>query len=186
MALKKWTTGDTITERSANNKGVRKGLTSDLDGIGGADKELGDHFYNETEDVGQQLSNISPEIRSNSLALLGADSNEVTVTGTTPTERKVMDVIIDKISFAGNQIKVLVRMKTDNAGTTANVRVRWDDDAVGPPAELVLSTTSLTFVIVKGSLPVPSEADGRHTINFYMDDGSSDVVTMDMTEVWGN
>ena len=29
MALKKWNTGDTITERSANNKGVRKGLEAE-------------------------------------------------------------------------------------------------------------------------------------------------------------
>jgi len=47
MALKKWDTGDTITERSANNKGVRKGLESDLVGITTADKEVGDVYYNE-------------------------------------------------------------------------------------------------------------------------------------------
>jgi len=170
MALKKWTSGDTITERSANNKGVRKGLTSDLDGISAADLEEGDHFFNETEQNPQVLSDKTNSVRSNLIQLVGIDINEVTVTGVTATEVKNIQVNIDPTTIAGNQVKILVKVKTSNAGTTAHVRCRWDDDAVGPPAELDLTTTSITFVLLKGVIDIGSEADGIHTLNFYMDE----------------
>jgi len=187
MTLDSWSTGDTITELNINKRGIRRGTTTDRDGLSAAQLTPGDRFFNETEECMQTLTAEGPNKWINDRILLGADSNEVSVTGTTPTERKVMDVIIDTTTFGGNQINIIVRGKTDDAGTTAHIRARWDDDATGPPAEVDMTTTSTAFVVLKGTLDISGEAVGRHTINFYMDDGGAgDTVTMDMTEIWGN
>jgi len=183
MALKKWQTGDTITERSANNKGVRKGLEADITGISAADKELGDFYFNETEFCHQSLQAVTGTKRTNLRQFLAADANEVTVLGTTPTERKNTSFIKQPVGgFSGNRIFIVAEIKTSNVGTTAHFRVRKNS---GGSDELDLTTTSASFVIVKGSFDISADADGRITLEFFMDDGTGDTVTNRELEVYG-
>jgi len=185
MALNKWTTGDTITERAANNRGIRKGTTSEINGVIVADREDGDRYYDDSIESPQVETDGTNSKRGNLLQSLGNDSNEVTVLGTTPTEVKTMALVKDPLGWRGNLLKVIAEIKTDNMGTNGNCRIRWDDDAVGPPAELILVTTSTTYEIQTGTIAVRTEADGRHTINVYMDDGSGDTVSNREIEFWG-
>lgn len=183
MALLKWTSGDTITERSANNKGIRKGTDAEIAAIASADNELGDVVYNSTEGFLQvQTGGGATDKRGNLNTLLGADSTEVTVVGVTPTQVKDLDYIKDSAGFKGNQLTIVARIKTDNAGTTAHLRVRTDS---GGGDDLDLTTTSVSFVIVTGTIDITAKADGYRTIEFFMDDGSGDTVTMDAVEVYG-
>jgi len=82
MTLDKWTTGDTITETNINRRGLRRGSTADRDSIPGSELQLGDLFFNETENCYQGLLGEAPNIWQNLRTLISADSNEVTVTGT--------------------------------------------------------------------------------------------------------
>ncbi len=182
MALLKWTTGDTITERSANNKGIRKGTEAEIAAIVSGDREDGDFFYNSTEGFPQVQTDSVNDKRGNLAALLGADSTETTVTGTTPTQVKDLDYIKDSAGFKGNQLTVVARIKTDNAGTTAHLRVRTDG---GGSDDLDLTTTSTSYVIVTGTIDITGKADGHHTIEFYADDGAGDTITVEAVEVWG-
>ena len=183
MALIKWTVLDVITERSANNKGIRKGTEAEIAAIVSADNEKGDILHNTTEGFLQvQTGGAGVDKRGNINTLLGADSSEVTVIGTTPTQRKDLDYIKDAAGFKGNQLTIVARIKTSNAGTTAHLRVRTDS---GGSDDLDLTTTSVTFVIVKGTIDITAKADGYRTIEFFMDDGSGETATMDALEVYG-
>src|SRR3990172_5539000 len=124
MTLKKWSPGDTITARSANNKGVRKGITTELDAIATADREIGDHYYDETYKNPQVIIDATNNKRGNLKMILGADSNEVSVTGTTPTQRKDISYVKDLNGFSGNIITIIAELKTsDGTGAAANFRV---------------------------------------------------------------
>ena len=183
MALLKWTTGDTITERSANNKGVRKGTEAEIAAIVLADREDGDYFYNSTTGFGQIQTGATADERGNiTSAPMGADSNEVTVVGTTATQRKAFSFVKNTAAFKGNQLTIVVELKTSNVGTTAHFRVRKDG---GGSDDLDLTTTSVTFVILTGTIDITALADGRHTLEFYMDDGVGDTVTNRELEIWG-
>jgi len=183
MALKKWLTGDTITERSANNKSIRKGLESDLTGIATADKEVGDGFYNETENCPQFMYLVAGTKRINLRNHLGADATEVTVTGVTATQVKDTSFIKSPTDgFAGNRIFIVAEIKTSNAGSTASFRVRKNG---GGSDELVLTTTSLTFEIKTGSFEIEADSNGRITLEFFMDDGAGDTITNRELEVYG-
>jgi len=185
MALKAWSTGDTITERAANNKGIRKGTTTDRDAIVAADLEVGDHFYNETENCLQLLISKTPDKWINMRLYLAADANEVTVTGVSATQVKDTSFIKSTIDgYAGNRIFIIAEIKTDDGGTTANFRTRLDG---GGSDKLLLTTTSLNvFEIVTGSFDISTEGDdARHTLEFFMDDGAGDTITNRELEVWG-
>lgn len=184
MTLKKWTTGDTITERSANNKSIRKGTTTDRDAIVTADLEIGDHFYNETENCVQVLHNKSPDKWQSLRNYLAADATEVTVLGTTATQKKDTSFAKSTLSgYPGNHLFIIAELKTTNAGSTASFRTRLDG---GGSDKLVLTTTSTSFEIVVGSFDIKTETDdARHTLEFFMDDGAGDTITNRELEVWG-
>ena len=183
MALKDWSVGDTITKRSANNKGIRKGLEADITGIATADKEIGDHFYNETENCPQAIYLVTGTKRINLRNYLVADATEVTVTGDTATEVKNTSFVKSPTDgFAGNRIFIVAELKTDNAGTTASFRVRKNG---GGSDELVLTTTSITEEIKTGSFDIEPDPNGRITLEFFMEDGSGDTITNRELEVYG-
>lgn len=183
MTLKKWTTGDTITERSANNKSIRKGTTTDRDAIVAADLEIGDEFYNETEFCLQSLHAKTPDKWESKRQYLAADANEVTVTGVTATQVKDTSFVKEvTLGFTGNRIFIVAEIKTSNVGTTASFRVRKNG---GGTDELILTTTSTSFVIVAGSFDIKADADGRITLEFFMDDGAGDTITNRELEVTG-
>ena len=188
MTLKNWTTGDIITEISANNKSVRKGTTSDLDGILLASREDGDVTYNETVQNPQIQIDATNDQRGNLKMLMAADSTVVSVTGTTPVERKNMDFVKDISGFSGNIITIVAEIKTSNAGTTASLRVRENG---GGTDRLILTTNSATYEIKTGIIDIrtvggtPALADGRHTLEFFLDDGAGDTMDNRMLEVYG-
>ena len=184
MVLNQWTTGDTITQIAANNRGVRKGTEAEIAAIATSENEEGDITWNSTEGFMQvQTGGGATDKRGNlTSAPMSADSIEVTVTGTTATQVKAVDYIKDAAGFKGNQLTIVARIKTDNAGTTGHLRVRTDG---GGGDDLDLTTTSLTYEVVTGTIDITGKADGYRTIEFFMDDGSGDTISMDVTEVWG-
>src|SRR3989304_1927012 len=95
MTLKKWSPGATITARSANNKGVRKGLTTDLDAIVTADREIGDICFDETYKNPVVTIDATNNKKGNLKILLGADANVVTVVGVTATQVKDISYVKD-------------------------------------------------------------------------------------------
>ena len=184
MTLDKWTTGDTITDLNINKRSIRRGNTSDRDALTGTEVTVGDHFFNEDEECTQVLVDSSPVIWMNvGRILLGADSNEVAVTGNTATQVKDIDVIKHASTWAGFLIVIVVRMKS-SASDTASLRCRLNG-AGGD--SLVLTSTSTSYEIKKGIIDASGLAAGRHTIELFLDgsDGTA-VATMDMTEVWGS
>lgn len=182
MVLIKWTTGDTITEIAANTRGVRKGTEAEIAGVPLASREDGDIFWNSTEGFPQVQTDATNDYRGNIAVLLGADSTEASVTGITPTEVKNIDYIKDSAGFKGNQITIVARIKTDNGGTTAHLVVEKNG---GPADELDLTTTSTSYVTVTGQIDISGDADGVHTLEFYLYDGSGDTCTIKQLEVWG-
>ena len=124
MTLDKWTTGDTITDLNINKRSIRRGTTSDRDALSATEIAVGDHFFNEDEECTQVLVDSSPVIWMNvGRILLGADSNEVAVTGNTATQVKDIDVIKHTSTWAGFLIVIVVRMKS-SASDTASLRCR--------------------------------------------------------------
>jgi len=188
MTLKKWTQGDIITEISANNKSIRKGTTSDLNAIPIGSREDGDITYNETLQNPQIQIDATNDQRGNVKILLAADSTEVSVTGTTATEKKNMDFVKNPNAFSGNIITIVAEIKTSNAGSTAHLRVREDG---GGTDRLDLTTTSTSYVVVTGTIDIravggsPALAFGRHTLEFFLDDGSGDTIDNRILEVYG-
>jgi len=183
MALKKWLTGDTITERSANNKGVRKGLEADITGIAAVDKEVGDLYYNETEFCHQSLFAVTGTKRTNIRTYLAADATEVTQLGTTPTQKKNTSFIKDPVGgFAGNRIFIVAELKSSDTGDFAHFRVRKN---LSGTDTLDLTTNSTTYVIVKGSFDISADAVGRITLEFFLDDGVGDTASNRELEVYG-
>ena len=182
MTLKAWITGDIITAVSANNKGIRKGTTTDLDGIGLSAREIGDISYNETVENPQTTIDATNNRRGNLKMLLGADGTEVTVTGTTATQRKDISYIKDISGFSGNVITIVAELKNSVGGTTAHLRVRKDGSGSD---SLDLTTNSTTYVIVSGKINIGADAVGRHTLEFYLDSGAGDTATQRDLEVYG-
>jgi len=183
MALKKWTTGDTITERFANNVGIRKGTESEIAAIALADREDGDYFWNSTVGLPQVQTDATNDKRGNLGILLGADSTEVTNTGVTPTLVKDTDFIKCAEGFKGNQITIVAMIKTDNGGTTAHLVVEHDG---GPADDLDLTTTSTSYVKVTGTIDITGlSSDAVHTLEFYIYDGSGDTISLKELEVYG-
>lgn len=184
MTLDKWTTGDTITETNINKRGLRRGTTTDRDAIAGSELVVGDHFFNETENCDQTLYAESPNKWISDRVLISADGTEVTVTGSTATQRKNTSFIKSTIDgYAGNRIFITAEIKTSNGGTTGNFRVRLNGSGSD---SLVLTTTSTSYEIVTGSFSIASQTDDtRHTLEFFMDDGAGDTISNRELEVYG-
>ncbi len=184
--LLKWTAGDTITERSANNKGVRKGNETDLSsGISTADREIGDVYFNTDEGFLQvQTGGGATDERGNlTTGPLVADETEVTVVGDTPVKVKEFGYAKDPAGFKGNQLTIVAEFKTSDGGSTAHLRVRLD--GAGGGGELDLQTTSTDFVILTGTIDISGLADGKHTVEIYMDDGIGHTITNVLLEIYG-
>ncbi len=186
MALVKWTAGDTISERQANDFGIRKGTEAEIAAIVSADREIGSILYNSTTENPQVYIDAVNDERGNLKHLIGADGTEVTVTGTTAVEKKNISFVKDSNGFSGNIITIVVEIKTDNGATTASLRVREDG---GGTDRLVLTTTSTSFEIKTGIIDIGTGglnlSAGRHTLEFFLDDGAGDLVTNRELEVYG-
>ncbi len=186
MALIKWTTGDTITEREANDFGVRKGTEAEIAGIATADAEIGSVLYNSTVEAPQVYVDATNDERGNLHTLLGADANVVTVTGTTPTQRKDISFIKNTNGFGGNIITIVAELKSSDTGDLAHLRVREDS---GSTDRLDLSTNSTSYVVLTGKIDIGTGglnlSAGRHTLEFFFDDGTGDTVSNRELEVYG-
>lgn len=172
MVLNQWTTGDTITEISANNRGIRKGTEAEIAGIQISSNENGDLTYNTTNGCPNvQTGGAAIDKRGNLLMFIGADSTEVTVNGTTPTQVKDLDYIKSIEGFSGNTLTIIAMMKTDNAGSVAHLIVEQDG---GPADQLNLTTTSLTYEKVTGQIDITGlSSNAVHTLEFFLHDGSA-------------
>lgn len=180
MALNKWTSGDTITEREANNHSVRKGTEAEIAAILLADREDGDVFWNSTTGMIQAQTDATNDYRSNLAIGYDADSQEVTHTGTTPTQKKGTSFVKNSNGISGNQIAIVAEIKTDNAGTTGHFRVRHD---AGGSDDLDLTTVSVTYEIKTGFIDTTGWSAGRHTLEFFMDDGTGHTISNRELEV---
>ena len=182
MALIKWTTGDTITEREANDFGVRKGTESEIAAIAAADREDGSLLYNSTNKNPQVYITASTDKRGNIKLLIGADATEVSVTGTTATERKNISYVKNTSGFSGNIITVVAEMRNSNSGSTAHLRVRKDG---GGSDALDLTTTSTTYNIQTGTIDISGDSAGRHTLEIYLDSGVGHTAFNRELEIYG-
>lgn len=183
MVLNEWQTGDPLDQIPLNNRSVRKGTESEIAAIPTAENEVGDYYFNTTEGLPQiQTKGGASDKRGNLVALLGADSTEVTVVGITLVQKKDIDYIKNSAGFKGNQLTIVCRLKTSNAGTTAHIVVEKNG---GPTDELDLTTTSTSYVTLTGTIDISADADGVHTLEFFLSDGSGDTVSLKQLEVWG-
>jgi len=112
--------------------------------------------------------------------VLAADATEESITGTTPTQVKDMSFIIGVVNYA--TLTIEIELKTDNVTSPAHCRVRHD--GLGSD-DLDLSTSSTSYVILDGVIDTSAFGAGRHTIEFYLDDGSGETATMRETWVYG-
>lgn len=112
---------------------------------------------------------------------IGADGNEESVTGDTLTEAKNMSFIKGVLDV--NSVTIELELKTDNATNPAICRVRHD--GLGTD-DLVLQTSSTSYIVLNGTIDVSAFTDGRHTFEFYLEDGSGETVTIRETWVYGN
>lgn len=185
MALLKWTVLDVITERSANNKGVRKGTEAEIVGIASADNELGDVVHNSTVGCLQvQTGGAGVDKRTNLKMLIGSDANEATQTGTALIQVKNISYIKSAEGYTGNTLTIVAMIKTDDVGTTAHLIVEKDG---GPTDELDLTTVSATFEKVTGTIDISGDSsDAVHTLEFFIQDGGAgDTITLGDLEVYG-
>ncbi len=111
---------------------------------------------------------------------LGADGTEETHTGTTLT--KIKETSFIKGIFNATQLAIEIELKTDNATNPAICRVRHD--GLGGD-DLVLQTSSLTYVILNGIIDISAFAGGRHTIEFFLEDGAGETASLRETWVYG-
>lgn len=111
---------------------------------------------------------------------LAADATEESVLGAVLTQVKDMSFI--KGVFNVIELTIEIELKTDNATNPAICRIRHD--GLGTD-DLVLQTSSLTYVILSGTINVESFSSGRHTLEFLLEDGSGETATMRETWVYG-
>lgn len=180
MVLDKWTTGDLIAEIQANNRGIRKGTVTELDGISAGEREDGVYFWNSTDDTPQVLANSSNNLRGNLHTLLGADTTEVSVLGIGSTKVKDLDFIIshDSVSdvnlgFGGNFLYIVAMAKA--SANNCELRIKVDG---GP--ELVLDTSSTSYTRVQGVIDIgpggqnltKGDTTCVHTLEAFLDNSS--------------
>jgi len=184
MALKKWTTGDTITERSANKKSVRKGIEADLvtPTIPDVDAEIGDLFFNETEFCHQSVQVVSGRKRTNLRTYIAADSIETSVNSSTPAQVKDVSFVKSPVGgFSGNRIFVVAEVKRTGGGT-GTLRVRKNG---GGGDEMTLTTTSATYEIKTGSFDISTDGNGRITLEIFLDESGGGTMFNQELEVYG-
>ena len=180
MALNKWTSGDVITEREANNHGIRKGTESEISGISSNDSELGDHFYNSTTGFPQIQTSASNNKRGNlTCAPIVADDTETSQSGSTPTEVKEFPFIKNIYGLNANQLVIIAELKSNASGTVANLRIRLNGNTND---SLHLSTSSSSYVIVSGIIDVSSLSTGRKEVSLFLD--STGTATQRLIEVY--
>ena len=182
MALNKWTSGDVITEREANNHGIRKGTNSDIGGISSANLEEGDHLYNSTYKYSQVLTDKSNSKFLKGNHLLGADAIEVTSTSSSATKVKELPFIIDPIAFDGTQLQIVAKIKR-SASNSVEVEFRIDE---GTTNQLILSPTGTSYSIKSGTIDISGLSDGEHSVDIYIDSDGSTTVSLELIEIWGS
>jgi hypothetical protein len=181
MALNKCETGDTITQILINNRGIRKGTNGEIGNETASERETGDFFFNTTYGFPQVSIDGSADDRGNLAILIGADSTEVSITGVTPTQVKDLDYIKSDEGFSGNQLTIVAMLKTDVGN--ADLRVRTDS---GGGDDLILSTNNTTFTKVTGTIDIVAKTPNTvHTIEFFLNDDTSDTATLEQLEVYG-
>lgn len=181
MALLAWDTGDLITARKANNRGVRKGNESEVAAIALADRENGDIVYNSTVKCHQIQLDAANDKRGNLLTLLGADSTIVTGVTTSPVQVKDFDFVKCAEGFRGNTITIVAMLKC--SANTAHLRVRKNGSGSD---DLDLSTTSTSYSKVTGTIDISALAlDAAHTLEFYLENTTSGTATMQQLEIYG-
>jgi len=182
MVLNEWETGDTITQIAANNRGIRKGTESEIGNITTAENELGDITYNITEGfLNVQIGGGSTDTRGNLTTLIGADSTIVTGVTTSPVQVKDIDFIKCKEGFRGNTIVIVAMLKA--SANTAHLRVGHDSGGSG---DLDLSTTSGSYVKVTGFVDITGLSDDAvHTFEFFLENTTSGIATMEQLEIYG-
>jgi len=111
---------------------------------------------------------------------LAADATEESILGDTPTQVKDMSFI--KEAFNANELTIEIDLKTDNATNPAICRVRLDGSGSD---SLVLQTTSTGFIVLDGTIDVSLLSAGRHTLEFYLEDGAGETATLRETWVYG-
>jgi hypothetical protein len=111
---------------------------------------------------------------------LGADGTEEPHLGSTLTKIKEMSFI--KGVFNAVELTVEIELKTDSATNPAHCRVRHD--GLGTD-DLDLTTSSTSYVVLTGTINVSAFAAGRHTIEFYLEDGATETATLRETWVYG-
>jgi len=115
--------------------------------------------------------------------VLAADATEESVSGTTPTQVKDMSFIIGVIDYV--QLTIEIEIKTsDNTIGPAICRVRHD--GLGGDDLIFTTTTNNTFEIFNGTIDTSAFGDGRHTIEFYLEDADAgETATLRETWVYG-
>lgn len=111
---------------------------------------------------------------------LAADATEESVFGDTPTQVKDMSFI--KGIFNTALLTIEIELKTDNAANPAICRVRHD--GLGTD-DLVLQTSSTSYVILSGTIDAGAFSTGRHTLEFFLEDGSGETATIRETWIYG-
>lgn len=111
---------------------------------------------------------------------LAADATEESVLGTILTQVKDMSFI--KGVFNADLLTIEIELKTDNVTNPAICRVRHD--GLGTD-DLVLQTSSTSFVILDGTIDVSGFTLDRHTLEFLLEDGSGETATIRETWVFG-
>lgn len=113
--------------------------------------------------------------------VLAADATEESVTGTIATQVKDMSFIIGVINYV--QLTIEIELKTDDITSPAHCRVRHD--GLGTD-DLDLTTSSTSFVVLSGTIDTSAFTTGRHTVEFYLDDGAGETATIRETWVYGD
>lgn len=184
MTLDKWTDNDIITEVNANKRGIRRGTTTDRDALASGVLSVGDSFFNETEECMQILIKKGPDKWQSLRTLLGADSTEVSIQGTTPTQVKDLDYIKDITGgFPGNVVFISARLKNSNGGNNATLIVERDG---GPTDEITLITSSTSYVNVSGTIDISGDGEGLRTLEFFINSGGApDTASLKQLEIYG-
>ena len=113
--------------------------------------------------------------------VLAADATEESVIGVTTTQVKDMSFIIGVFNYV--LLTIEIELKTDNITSPAHCRVRHDG---GITDDLDLTTSSTSFVVLSGTIDTSAFGAGRHTVEFFLDDGSGETATIRETWVYGD
>jgi len=111
---------------------------------------------------------------------IASDATEESHVGSTLT--KIKEASFIKGVFNVDTLTIEIELKTDNVTNPAICRVRHD--GLGTD-DLVLQTSSTTYVILNGIIDVSAFSAGRHIIEFHLEDGAGETVTLRETWIYG-